>query len=373
MQIATTFAGFTLAKADILRRAMSKKEENKMLALKEEFVNGSVNKGHEEEKATEVFELILKFASYGFNKAHTVSYAMIAVQMAYLKLYYPSIFFACVMESFAFGEKFSEYISEAKENGIELTLPDVNHSEYGFVSISKDKISYGLSHIKGVSSQFVKAIIEESDVKLFDDYIDFVVRMSKYKLNENQIYLLIDAGALDSFGYNRATLKHNYPRVVKYAEMITINNGNQLSFDFDLVEKPVIQVIEESKEKLSLENDALGYYISEFPLKKIRNYLDKANYVSRNNFEKCDGKNIKTVLMIKKNKIIKTKKNELMSITTMMDEYDGVSVIIFPSLYKQISNLLNIGNYVIVEGKIEIKENVSLIANNVKEFKMKEN
>lgn len=373
LQVATTFAGFSLSKADILRRAMSKKEENKMLALKEEFINGSISKGHKIEKAEEVFALILKFASYGFNKAHTVSYALIAIQMAYLKLYYSSIFFACVMESFAFGEKFSEYIAEAKENGITLKLPDVNHSDYGFKAINQNEISYGLSHIKGISSQFVRYIIEETKVNVFKDYIDFVVRMSKYKLNENQVYLLIDAGALDSFGYNRATLKHNYLKVLKYAEMIAINDGTQLSFDFDLVEKPVIKVVEESKEKLSLENDALGYYISEFPLEKIRKYLNKDNYISGQDFNKCNNKNIKTVLMIKKNKIIKTKKNELMSITTMMDEYDSIGVVIFPSLYRKISNLLNAGSYVVVEGKVEIKENISLIADNVKEFRVKEN
>ena len=373
LQVATLFAGLSLAKADILRRAMSKKEESKMLALKEEFIAGSINRGHSKEKAEEVFSLILKFASYGFNKAHTVSYSLIAVQMAYLKLYYPSIFFACVMESFAFGEKFSEYIKEAKENGIELTLPDVNHSDYGFRGISKDKISYGLSHIKGISSQLVRNIIKESNEKQFETYIDFIVRMSKYKLNENQIYLLIDSGALDLFGYNRATLKHNYSRVCKYAEMITISSGTQLSFDFDLVDVPVVEVVEESSEKLSLENDALGYYISEFPLEKIREKLNKNNFVNCSSLEKHNNKTIKTILMIKKNKIIKTKKNELMCITTMMDEFGSVGVVVFPSLYKKISSVLNAGNYILVEGKVEVKENISIIANDIKEFKVKGN
>ena len=371
LQVATIFAGFSLAKADILRRAMSKKEEGKMLSLKEEFIKGSIAKGHSKEKAEEVFALILKFASYGFNKAHTVSYALIAIQMAYLKLYYPSIFFACVMESFAFGEKFGEYIKEAKDNGISLSLPDINHSAYGFVGVTKDKISYGLSHIKGISSQFVKNIIKESNEKQFSDYVNFIVRMSKYKLNENQIYLLIDSGALDGFGLTRATLKHNYNKICKYAEMITINSGTQLSFDFDLVEVPVIENVEESKEKLSLENEALGYYISEFPLERLRNWLNKNGFINCLLFGKYNNENIKSVLMIKKNKIIKTKKNELMSITTMIDEFGSISVVIFPSLYKQISSLLNAGNYLLVEGKVEIKENVSIIANSIKEFKVK--
>ncbi len=371
MQVATVFAGFSFSKADILRKAMSKKEESKMLSLKEEFIEGSIKKGHTKEKAEEVFALILKFASYGFNKAHTVSYATIAVQMAYLKYYYASIFFACVMESFAFGDKFSEYINEAKENGIKLILPDVNHSDYEFRAISKDTIIFGLSHIKGINTQFVKNIINESKNEIFKDYFDFVVRMNKYKMSEALVYSLIDAGALDSFGYNRATLKENYNRVLKYAEMITINTNNQLSFEFDLVKKPEIIIVNESAEKLALENDALGYYISEFPLMKIRNYLNNNGYVNSSILERLNDKNVKIVAMIKKNKVIKTKKNELMSITTVIDEFSSVSVVIFPSLYKQISSLLNAGSYVLIDGKVEVKENVSIVANNIREFKIR--
>ena len=371
MQVATVFAGFSFSKADILRKAMSKKEESKMLSLKEEFIEGSIKKGHPKEKAEEVFALILKFASYGFNKAHTVSYATIAVQMTYLKCYYASIFFACVMESFAFGDKFSEYINEAKENGIKLILPDVNHSYYEFRVISKDTIIFGLSHIKGINTQFVKNIISESKNEIFKDYFDFVVRMNKYKMSEALVYSLIDAGALDSFGYNRATLKENYNRVLKYAEMITINTNNQLSFEFDLVKKPEIIIVNESAEKLALEKDALGYYISEFPLMKIRNYLNNNGYVNSSILERLNDKNVKIVAMIKKNKVIKTKKNELMSITTVIDEFSSVSVVIFPSLYKQISSLLNAGSYVLIDGKVEVKENVSIVANNIREFKIR--
>ena len=155
--------------------------------------------------------------------------------------------------------------------------------------------------------------------------------------------------------------------------MITISSGTQLSFDFDLVDVPVIEIVEESSEKLSLENDALGYYISEFPLEKIREKLNKNNFINCSDLEKYNNKNIKTILMIKKNKIIKTKKNELMSITTLIDEFGSVGVVIFPSLYKRISSILNAGNYLLVEGKMEVKENISIIANDIKEFKVKGN
>lgn len=370
LQIATKFANFSYSKADIFRRAISKKEESKMLELREEFIKGSISNGKSKEKAEEVFDLIHKFASYGFNKAHTVSYTLIAVQMAYLKEYYSSVFFACVMESFAFSDKFHEYINEAKENGIILSLPSVNYSDYKFSSVSNKEINYGLLHIKGISTNVVKNIIEESNQTIFKDYIDFIVRMSKYKVNENQIFLLIDAGALDCFNYNRATLKHNYNKIVKYAEMITIKDNNQLTFDFELVDKPNIEIVEESKEKLSLENDALGYYVSEFPLSLIRKQLNDKKYINSKCLNNFKDKEVTSVFMIKKIKVIKTKKNDLMCILTIIDECGTVSAVVFPSLYKSVSSFLNVGEYIKIRGKVEIKDSISIIANDIKLFEL---
>ena len=126
LQVAQVFAGFSLSKADILRRAMSKKDKDKMIQLEEEFIKGGINKGHSEEKSKDVYELILKFASYGFNKAHSVSYAMISMYMMYLKLYYPSIFFACTMEMFTFSEKFNEYLKAEITLSEEVSEEDAN-------------------------------------------------------------------------------------------------------------------------------------------------------------------------------------------------------------------------------------------------------
>ena len=151
--------------------------------------------------------------------------------------------------------------------------------------------------------------------------------------------------------------------------MITINSGEQLSFDFDLVDVPVLKIVEESNEKLSLENETLGYYISEFPLENIRDSLNKKRYVNTSMVNKFNNKVVRMVLMVKKNKIIKTKKNELMSITTMLDEFGSIGAVVFPSLYKRDSYLLNPGNYVIVEGKIEVKENISIVIDSISPFK----
>ena len=370
LQIAYKFAGLSLAKADILRRAMSKKDMDKMKEIKEEFINSCLNKGHSLQKANEVYELVAKFASYGFNKAHSVSYTVISMYMTYLKKYYPSVFYACAMESFTFSNKFNEYASEAKENGIKLLLPSVNHSDLEFRSIKEDEILYGLAHIKGLNSMSAKEIIEEANKKQFVDYSDFVLRMSKYKLSESQYIALIDAGALDEFGLNRATCKNNLDKLLKYAAMFGYVVDGQVSFDFDIMDKPKINVIEEDINKLELEKEVLGYYVSEFPLENERNKLNKLGYICSDKFNNYNEKNIKWVGLYKSSRIIKTKKGELMAIATFVDEFSEISVVIFPRVYKEVSKSLYIGKYYSIEGKLEIKETISLIANGLKEYKL---
>lgn len=372
LQVAQKFAGFSLSRADILRRAMSKKDKDKMMQLEEEFIQGSLNKGHKQEKAKEVYDLILRFASYGFNKAHSVSYAMISMYMTYLKIYYPSVFFACTMEMFTFSEKFNEYLKESKDIGIKVLLPSVNHSELIFKSINDKEILYGLAHIKGLTTLASKQIIEEANKELFNDFSDFVFRMSKYKLTLNQYNSLIDSGALDEFGLNRATCKCNLEKLLKYADMFGYLKDGQMNFDFDVMEKPAIEFVNEDINKLELEKEVLGYYISEFPLQRYRKRLQANKYVGLNAINKFDGKYIDFVGLLKTNKIIKTKKGELMDIATFVDEYGSVSAILFPKTYSEFSKILSIGKYYNLKGKVEIKETVSIIVDSMKEFIIKE-
>ena len=372
IQVAQIFAGFSLSKADILRRAMSKKDKDKMVALRKEFIESSISNGKSEEKANEVFELILKFASYGFNKAHSVSYTLISMYMTYLKMYYPSVFFASTMEMFTFSNKFNEYLKESKDASIKVLLPSVNHSELSFKSVSDNEILYGLAHIKGLNTLTSKQIIDEASEKQFSDYSDFVFRMSKYKLTDNQYQVLIDAGALDEFGLNRATYKHNLDKLIKYADMFGYLKDGQMNFDFEVMDKPSIEIIKEDDNKLELEKEVLGYYISEFPLSKYRKNLDKEGYISIENINKYNDKYINFVGLLKSNKIIKTKKGELMNIATFVDEYGEISGLIFPKVYKEVSKDMYIGRYYKIRGKVEIKEMVSLIVNEIQEYVLKE-
>jgi len=372
IQVAQKFAGFTLAKADILRRAMSKKDKDKMIGLEKEFIESSLKQGNDEDNAKEVFELILKFASYGFNKAHSVSYSLISMYMTYLKVYYPSVFFACTMEMFTFSDKFNDYLNESKEIGIKVLLPSVNHSDLEFKSISNMEILFGLGHIKGLNTLTARQIVNEAMNKQFSDYSDFVFRMSKYKLVESQYIALIDSGAMDEFGVNRATCKHNLDRLLKYADMFGYESEGQLNFDFDIMEKPHIEVIEEDVNKLELEKEVLGYYVSEFPLSKIRDKLKSQKITSLKDVDLFNNKYITFVGMLKNNKIIKTKKGELMDIVTVVDEFTSVSAIIFPKLYSEISKNLFVGKYYKIYGKVEVKETISIIVEKIREYDLGE-
>lgn len=372
IQVAQKYAGFTLSKADILRRAMSKKDKDKMVALEEEFIESSVKNGHQKEKSKEVFDLILKFASYGFNKAHSVCYSLVSMYMTYLKLYYPSIFFASTMEMFTFSEKFNEYLKESKDIGIEVLLPSVNHSDFIFRSISDKKILYGLSHIKGLNTLTSKQIIEEANLKQFQDYSDFVLRMSKYKLSENQFMALIDSGALDEFGLNRATCKYNLDKFIKYADMFGYLKDGQMKFDFEVMDKPNIEMVEEDINKLELEKEVLGYYISEFPLEKYRDTLKKKGILTSGELDKHNNQVSYFVGLLKHNKIIKTKKGELMNIATFVDERGQISGVMFPNVYKEVSKTLFVGRYYLLKGKVEVKETTSIIVDRIQEYLLKE-
>ena len=372
LKVAQEFAGFSLSRADILRRAMSKKDKDKMIQLEEEFIQSSVAKGHKKDKAKEVYELILKFASYGFNKAHSVSYAMISMYMTYLKIYYPAVFFACTMEMFTFSDKFNEYLKESKDIGLKVLLPSVNHSELIFKSISDREILYGLGHIKGLTTVSSRQIVEESSKAQFKDFSDFVFRMSKYNLNANQYNILIDAGACDEFGLNRATCKHNLDKLLKYADMFGFVKDGQMNFDFDVMEKPNVEIVSESVDKLELEREVLGYYISEFPLEKYRNELSKQGVVGLKDILRFNGKYVEFVGLLKSNKIIKTKKGELMDIANFVDEYGSISVIFFPREYKEYSKLLSVGGYFKIKGKVEVKEMASIIVSSIEEYLVKE-
>jgi DNA polymerase-3 subunit alpha len=167
-------------------------------------------------------------------------------------------------------------------------------------------------------------------------------------------------------------MKYNLDKLIKYASMFAYEVDGQISFDFDIMDKPKIIEVKEDVNKLELEKEVLGYYVSEFPLEKERDNLKKLGCVNSNEFTKFNNKNIKWVGLLKSSKVIRTKKGELMSLATFIDECGEINVVIFPRVYSEVSKIMYVNKYYLLEGKIEVKETISLIANNLDEYKLGE-
>ncbi len=344
MQVANVMASYTLGEADILRRAMSKKKEDVLLKEKEKFITRSIQNGYSHAVATEVYELILKFASYGFNKAHSVGYAMISYKMAYLKAHYPAYFIRALL-NMAIGSSIAtkNYIYEAKKNHLHILPPDINVSEKQY-TIQKNSIRYPLYNIKGVGNMASDAILEERKKGPFKDIYDFVKRTYSRAMNKGTMTSLIQAGCFDSFHLPRKMLLHNMDLILNYAEVITY-------LDEEYALKPSLETVEEysKKELMKMEYALFGFYLSNHPVMDYRMQY-KENLQVRDVPNYFD-KNISIIVEIKKVKELTTKKGEEMCFLTCEDEADTLDVVVFPKFYKQIS--FGVGDIVLLTGHVE--------------------
>lgn len=329
MQVANVMASYSYGEADILRRAMSKKKEDIILKEKDKFISRSIKNGYSLEVAREVYAFILKFASYGFNKAHSVAYAMISYQMAYLKAYYPAYFIRSLLNmSIGSSSMTREYLTLARNHKIKILPPDVNLSDKTY-KVVDNSILYPLYNIKNVGSVSTNVIINERASKPFSDIYDFVSRTFKLGVDRGVLTSLIFSGALDSFGLTRKTLINSLDAIVNYGEMLTY-------LDKEYALAPLI-VNEDEYPKTTLmeqEREVFGFYLTHNPvsdLKAKNNIL-----VSLNDLKKYFDKNIKFIACVKKKREITTKKNEVMCFLTFEDEESEIEGVIFPNVYKNL-------------------------------------
>lgn len=356
MQIASKMAGFSYALADELRRAMSKKKEDVLLSYKERFINGSIDKGYTKETAEEVYNLILKFANYGFNKAHSVSYAIVGYKIAYLKVHFPLYFEKEVLNNYiGLVNKTKTCINECKRLGVEIINPKINISTDRY-EIKDDKLIYPLSLIKGIGTLTARTILKERlENGNFDSYLDFVKRT--YKLGRDVIRNLILAGALDGFGKTKKTLIENLDDAINYAELCS-------DLDESLVFKPEIKEYEEySKEELTkYEVDLFGFYISNHPTSK---YITEKS-ITTNVLEHYFDGHIKMVLYFERKKEIDTKTGEKMMFINASDSFGGIELVMFPRTYNNYFNIPIPGVYEIT-GKVEKRfSKLQIMLNTVK-------
>lgn len=365
MMIAQTMAKFSLAKADVLRRAMSKKKESELIVLQEDFIKGSIENGYSKELATMVYELILKFANYGFNKSHSVAYGLIAYQMAYLKANYPVVFFESLLNSVIGSEyKTYEYMEEAKRIGLNFLQFNVNESESVY-KIEADGLRPPLSMIKNVgsvaSSEIQKEVAQRGK---FKDYFDFIARINTRKVNRKVIESLIDAGALDCFGHSRMTLITNLEEAIQYGDLVRIEEEDQIRLDFNLVSVPVLKVVaDKTSEKCEREKDVLGFYYSTHPLVSKKEALNIKSSIAA--CKKVRGK-VMFLGILQRVKEHRTKTGELMAFMNVSDELDNVDIVVMPNIYRTIQGVKR-NTYVMIQGVMEDRGSVL-----VKEFKIVE-
>lgn len=352
MQVAQMMAGFSLGKADILRKAVSKKETALMQSMKEEFLNGCLEKGYQIEKANEVFELIEKFANYGFGKAHSVAYGYVAYQLAYLKANYPLYFFASILSNELSSETTKLHcIQECKTYHVDILPPSVNYSQARFM-VEDGHIRYSLLAIKNVGYAGYKAIVEERKNGLFQDIFDFVIRMDESKVSKKMLESLIDAGALDEFGMSRQMIHKNLDSIRDYGSL-----KNSLGID----EKPVLTVYKDTQEeKLAREKAVLGIYLSMHPIELMKEKLQVA-YVNVSSLYEYIDQHVNIVVQLQRVKNITDRKGDEMCFIEGFDETGSVDGVVFASRYKNIGMMLKKGNICLINGRVDMKDKLSFI------------
>jgi len=361
MQIAHVFAGFTIGEADLLRRAVSKKKREVLEQQENAFVNGAVSNGYPAQIAKEVYDLIVRFADYGFAKSHAVAYSFISYQMAYLKANFPANFYAALMTN-AIGnqEKLSQLILEAKNKGIEVLKPSIRKSQRVF-TVEQGNIRFSLSAIKGVPSPLLQKIvaIRKTKEQPFEDIFELAVSLSAVHFTRKVMEPLIKSGALDDFGKDRATLLATIDAAEKHAKLVRPNEDENDLFAADSLIFGKPKYVEAhpipEKMKLQFEKEALGFYLSEHPVALERAKWSEVNATTKGLLKARPNSLIKLVGMVEGIRQIRTKKGELMAFIQLQDEYGTISTTLFPQSYNEVIGWMKEDRIVYVEGVLDFR------------------
>ena len=359
MQLASVYAGYTLGEADILRRAMSKKKVDLLKSEEEKFIKKSMEKGHSKEQAKHLFDLVLNFAGYGFNKSHSVVYSIIAYKMAYLKCHYPTIFFANLLTNVIGSEsKTSEYIMEAKANEIEVEKPSINNSESRYI-VKDNKIIYPISNIKGVGTVVSEQIENAKKAGPFTDIYDCFSRLYISGVGKKTMEDLIYADVLKEFHFNRATLVYNLDSLFNYAELTK-------DIDPSLVMKPDIENQKEFENSylLEKEKEVFGLYLSSHPTTMYKK--ENPYGISLNKIDNYFDRKVDVLILVEKIKIITTKKGDKMAFVTGSDETGSKEFTLFPKIFQNYSNIEK-GMILKIRGQVEKRyDEIQIIVEKIK-------
>ena len=370
MQIARDLAGFSMAEADVLRKAMGKKNAALLTEQKEKFINGCVKKGIEATLAEKIFTFIEPFAGYGFNRSHAACYALIGYQTAYLKAHYPVQFMASLLtQDMGNQDKTIKNIAECREMGIRILPPDINESQADF-TVVEGSIRFGLAAVKNVGVKAVESIIEARNLSgPFKDILDFCRRVDGSKVNRRVLEGLIQCGSFDFTGVYRSRLFASLDDVVRLCG--TSHDPNQLNI-FSAMNSPsgafsggyeFSDVAEWSKrEKLIKEKEALGFYITGHPLDEFEGEVKRfATYSIQDLLKSQDKSQVKVAGVIENLKMKRTKRGDKMAILSLEDQTGATQVIIFPEAFNTYSAFLKNDEPLLICGIAEVADNSSKI------------
>lgn len=352
MQCAQIMAGFSLAKADILRRAISKKNMQVMQSMKGEFLEGCMRNGHDRQLGESLFALIEQFAGYGFNKSHAVAYSVIACQLAWLKAHYPLHFYTALLNS-CIGDqkKTGQYIDECRRRRITICYPDVNVSTHQYIH-DVASITMPFEAIASIGHQSAEYIIVERKKNgPYRDFVDFVTRISMYRVTRTNIEALIDGGALDVFDYNRLTMKEALDDVLRYSDLVRIEKDGVCTIDLNLISAPaIIRKAEDGDIRNEAERKVFGFTLGPSRIAALRQQLGIA-LPSLSFYEGRTGI-VTSFAQIRTMREHRTKKGSLMAFCQIGDETATMELRVMPMQYMKYNSLLTKGSYILFRAKM---------------------
>ena len=376
MGAAHSLGGFSMGKADKLRKAMSKKQPEQMKILGGEFIDGMIENSIDKKQAEEIYELIEKFAEYGFNKSHSAGYSLVAYQTAYLKAHYPAEFMAATMSS-EMGRDSSRFmvlVDECKKMGVEVLPPDVNESDSSF-TVHDGKIRFGLCAIKNIGEKPVKSILDaRGRIERFTSIYDFIEEVEQRQVNRKVMESLIQAGAFDTIEANRARLFAAIDSIIAYGNAVhddktrgqfsIFDTGDSQSTSYNLPELPQVEDWRRL-DKFSREKEILGFYISGHPLEKYRAEVESFANPPLDALEGVsDGAAVRLCGIVTNIRRQLTKKGDMMAIVNIEDFTGSAEILVFNKTLDENQTLLIPDNMVVVSGRATTREDepVKIIA-----------
>ncbi|MGC1854711.1 MAG: DNA polymerase III subunit alpha [Candidatus Aquirickettsiella sp.] len=363
MQIAQVLAGYTLGAADLLRRAMGKKKAEEMAQQRAIFIKGAAQKSIESRLANQIFDLMEKFADYGFNKSHSAAYALVSYQTAWLKTHYPAEFMAAVLSSdMDHTEKVVNFLEECRLMKLNILPPDINHSDYKFtVDELTGSIRYGLGAIKGLGAGAIAMLIEQRQQHAFSDLFDLCHRVDLQKINRRSLEALIFSGSLDGFGVNRASLSANIETALQAADQKSLAkvSGQQDFFGLDMVSQSNQMLNHDDwpkLQRLQAEKEVLGFYLSGHPLENYAKELSHFISTSLNELTAKAGHHMTIAGWVLSIRSLWTKRGDRMAVVNLEDASGRLEVTLFSDTYVKYREKLNKDKLLIIEGEIQCDE-----------------